>query len=660
MQGPIRRLARDRLERRDDARLPSAWVGGEQARAAVADLSWLVPDTGTAADCAESGSPVLFMLGEDGEAVSEEMVAHASAGKRVYLLVPPEWGQDRVDPEVLEAPKVLIRRMPEVPVSGVYSGGNASLWIGGDWKLRLDPAQADSFWQVFLRLFWYEATEEAWSGGSQLSWRPAGERPFDVNNLPRTAPVRLVGADARLEADAQGALVLLNSGAPPDAAPRRLWFPAGPDHHDLLSRLVRNGTEVVWEDRCLPDLVLGSDGGEILLPGTRARLRILLTSEQASDAARILEAPARWRFSVDLRLGDPAHTGSTLWLPGEAAARHIETEQVIEVDDVTASTLSAVSDASPATLPEPQPLALSVRYRWIVLPPRLPANTEEDALVDRWHKLDRNWSSRLGKVRDALQAAEDNRGRIGRAFSKLAGAILGFERTHNGLLEKVASMEDQLPSAAGSSGARLMLARLAEIEEQTRKLQSDLEEEERIARETEERDKQEVAWRSRVDDARGVLAKHRRALDDAERRRTVVADELATIKESQKSADKKAMKDLIARQRKLSDDSARTDKEIKRLGSRISDLEQRASEQFEFRSPASPATRPSPTGGRFVPPAANASPASVVPDEDLPTAGILRRHKNQRYLAIQTWEDLAAGEQDADRLSAKLVAQENE
>jgi hypothetical protein len=39
--------------------------------------------------------------------------------------------------------------------------------------------------------------------------------------------------------------------------------------------------------------------------------------------------------------------------------------------------------------------------------------------------------------------------------------------------------------------------------------------------------------------------------------------------------------------------------------------------------------------------------------------GSLRSHKGQRYLVIQTWEQLAAGEQTASRLAAKLVAPEN-
>lgn len=346
-------------------------------------------------------------------------------------------------------------------------------------------------------------------------------------------------------------------------------------------------------------------------------------------------------------------------MPGEAAARGIEPEQGIDVPEVAAGTLRGVAEAKPASVPAPQPLALSARYRWNVAPPRLPLGADEDPLVGRWRKLDEDWASRLGRIRDALQAADGDRGRIGRAFSRLVSAMLGFERTQSGLLAQVASMEAQHPSAAGPGGAPALLSRLAAIEEQATKLQGDLEEAERKAREDEERDKQDLAWRSRVDSANRDLPARRTALSDAEGKRPDISGELSSIESALKSADKKERKDLHAQQRKLSDDLARLNKEIGRLRAEVGDLEQRIAEPFEFRPPSSPTVRPAQRGGRFVPPASTSRPASAVPDEALPEVGALRNHRGQRYLAIQTWEELTAGEQAATRLSAKLVAPEN-
>ncbi|MCA9631675.1 MAG: hypothetical protein KC766_28660, partial [Myxococcales bacterium] len=266
---------------------------------------------------------------------------------------------------------------------------------------------------------------------------------------------------------------------------------------------------------------------------------------------------------------------------------------------------------------------------------------------------------RLAQVREALVAAEGDRGRIGRAFSRLVSAMLGFERTHGGLLARVSALEAQRPSAAGPTGAPALLTQLGEVEDAARRLQTDLDEAERKAREDEEREKQQAAWQSRVDAANRDLPDRRTALATAESRRTAIADELRGVEESLKSADKQAKKDLTANQRKLSDDLQRANKEVTRLRGEITALEQQAAERFEFRPPPAPTGRPAQPGGRFVPTASNARPTANVPDEALPEVGSLRSHKGQRYLVVQTWDQLAAGEQTASRLAAKLVAPEN-
>ena len=683
MQGPIRRLVRERVERRDDARLASAWIGLDRPSTAPTGLSWLshgpLPAVRVSSDAATSSSwvkglpaagpqpavrvasdsPVLVMLGADEADGLREIVTNASGGARVYVLAGAGWGKGQIDPQVLQAPKVLIRRVPEVPATAVLTSLGSRLWLGGGWSLRLEDAQADTLRQTFLRLFWHEATEEAWSGGRLLAWRVAGDRPFDVPELPPSATVRLCAPDARLEGAIRGATIHLSAGAPPDAAPRRLCIPASPNHHDRLAALSRAGTEVTWHERGLPDLIVGSGGSEALLHGSRGRLRIRLSPPQASEVGRVLDTMGRWTFQTDVRLGDPSLRAVSVWLSGEASARTVEAEQVIDVSEVTAATLRAMPDMTPSAMPTAQPLALSVRYRWTVVPPRVPPGTEEDALVGRWRKLDEDWTARLARVRESLEAANDDRGRIGRAFSRLMSAMLGFERTHGGLIAQVASMEAKRPSAAGPVGAPALLSRLAEIEEQTKKLRDDLEEAERKAREGEEREKQETAWRGRVGAATKDLPARRAELAAAEGRRPTITADLASIEEALKSADKDARKDLTASQRKLSDDLARANSEVTRLRAELSSLEQLAGERFEFRPPSPPGARPAQAGGRFVPPSSAPRTASVVPDEAPPEVGALRSQKGQRYLVIQTWEELAKGEQAAARLSAKLVAPEN-
>jgi hypothetical protein len=657
MEGPIQRIVRQHVEQRAHVRLPAAWIGGHAPPLTWTDGTWLTRMPGRTAPAGTA--PVLVLLGNGSQEARAALLAHATAGARVYALVGPGWGKDQADSQVLQARHVLVRRLAEVPASAVHVGTEAHLWLGGGFILRLDPTQAEALRQTFLRLFWHEATEEAWSGGRQFVWRPARERPFDVPEVPASAAVRWEPADARLAGDPRGALMHLNTGLPPDQAPRRLWFPAGPDYHERLAKLAQAGTEVLWADRGLPDLQVNGGAGEVLLPGTRGRLRVRLTAQQAPEVARLLEAPSAWRFHVDVRLGEASHQAAQFWLSGEGAARGLEAEQLIEVPDVPAASLRDVPATKPDSLPPAQPLALAVRYKWTVVPPRVPTGAQEDALVGRWRKLDDEWTARLKQCREALETAEGERGRISRAFSRLVSAMLGFGRTHDALLARVNDLEAQRPSAAGPTGAPALLDQLAEVEDAVRKLQTDLDEAERKAREDEERDKQQAAWQSRVDAANRDLPDRRTELANAESRRTAIEDELRGVEESLKSADNKVKKDLTANHRKLSDDLQRANKEVARLRNEIAALEQQAAERFEFRPPPAPTGRPAQPGGRFVPKASSARPTANVPDEALPEVGSLRSHKGQRYLVIQTWEQLAAGEQTASRLAAKLVAPEN-
>ncbi|MDR0965055.1 MAG: hypothetical protein LBM75_00850 [Myxococcales bacterium] len=92
--------------------------------------------------------------------------------------------------------------------------------------MELDQAQTDALRQTSLRLFWHEAHEEAQGhlGKIQLSWRVAGERPFDIPELLPTAPIRLEESGARLSAYPRGALVHLSQTEAPKVAPARLWM----------------------------------------------------------------------------------------------------------------------------------------------------------------------------------------------------------------------------------------------------------------------------------------------------------------------------------------------------------------------------------------------------------------------------------------------------
>lgn len=658
MQGQIRKTALHRVEQRIDVRLSSAWISNTSEPAAWKDGEWLTRTQPPLAGIPET--PVLAFLGNDWSEDHAQLIAHAGTAAHVYALVGPDWGNNHGDHQLLQVPRVLVRRIPEVPASAILVGSEARLWIGGGFILRLDTDQAEALRQNFLRLFWHEASEEAWADGQQYAWRPARDRPFDIPLLPSTLPVRLETPEARLRNNARESLLLLNAGPLPDSEPHRLWFPAGPNHHQRLAELVQAGVEVQWRDIGLPDILIAADGGEVLLPGTRGRLRIRLTDKQAGEVSQLLEAPPAWRFHTNISLGETSYRFADFWLPGEVAAHELESEQLVEIPEVPAASLRGMTDAAPTSVPDPQPLALAVRYQWFVAPPCVPTGSQEDPLITRWRKLDEDWIARLKRVSEALNNAEGERNRIGQAFSRLVGEMLGFERKRSSLRDRVGTLEAQRLSKAGPAEAVTLLTQLSEIEDAARKLQANLEDAERKAREDDEREKQQSAWRVRVNTAKQKLSDCQTRLTAAESRSCSTADDLRSVEESIKSADKGTVKDLKAKKLKLSDELQRHKKEVKHLQGEISALEKQAAEPFEFRQPQSPSTgRSVLSGGRFVPQPSSAPAATNVPNESLPETGNLRTHKGQRYLVIQTWEQLEAGESSASRLSAKLVAPEN-
>jgi hypothetical protein len=663
--GMIRRIARQRIERRDDARLTTAWLssGNKSSTVASGGTTHLTDSVYKGPLPVEAGTPVLVMLRTGHEAVMATLLAQATAGARVYVIAPATFGRSKLDPQLLACPTVLIRRVPEVPVATVITSGNAALWMGATsdgsapWRLQLDSVQTEALRQLFLRLFWHEATEEAWTGGKQLSFRPALERPVDVPEPSRTAPIRLQGADAKLPVD-RGALVHLSGGILPESVPQRLWFPASGSHHQALALLLHQKAEVVWTQRELPDLVVKRGQAWALLPGTKTRLMIELNAVQAADAERLLSAPPSWRFGLDVRLGDHSADSARIWLEDAATAFPIEPEQTIDMPVVESEQLRTTPEATPLTWPPAQPLALTVRYQWLAAPPCLPAGAEEDPLLGKWRQVDDEWSRRRSKIREALQASEGHRGKLKSAFSRLVRTMLGFDQTGQELHRKLGLLDQQQPSAAGPEKAHGILQQLRELEDQTRKLQADLDETERKTQEEEERAKQEQDWKRRIAEASSKLPEQRKALSEREAQAQKLSQELAVVEEELTSANKKDKADLQVQKKRASDDMTRVKKDIKRLQDDVALLEQQAAELFEFKATPKSAQTSAKAGGRFVPQAVPPQAVTGVPEEALPVAGLLRRRLGKRYLAIANWEELAQGERDASRLKAQLVATE--
>lgn len=682
--GPIQPLPRTQTDDRSDTRLASAWIGGvtEAAPPRVMPGTALALDADAPAMMPRSSEPVLVMLAGEHVAATRVLLHAADAGARVYVLAPPGWGESSADPGLAGRRKasVLVRRVPEVPVSGVLGGGAAYLWLGpsrtgpAPWRLGLDASQTAALRQVFLRLFWHHAIDEAWTGAAGLAFRAVGEGPFDVPEPTRTAPVLLLPGKPQLDASMRGALVNLTAGEPPESGPKQLWFVPSGEHHPRLTGLLRSGCEIVAGALALPDLCITSGAGRLLLPGERGRLAIDLNAAQAADLGRVLVGEPTWRFGAQVRLGDHAgQRGVRFWLAGAAAAEQLQDDQTLAIGDLHADSLRATLTLRPGSWPAPQPLALRARFSWRAMPPRLGAGSTEDPLIARWRELDGEHAARITRVRDDLTVTEHDRGRVGKAFARLMGAMLGFKRTQTELERTLDELGRACPSAAGPRRAPDLLERVAQVEARVRELWGNLADQERKAALEDERNRQELEWKMAVESARREVETRKRDLAAAQQRRPELVAELAALEvqpkhpdpkhpdpkqPDPKQPDPKQQRDLLARKKRGADELVTLDKKIQRLAAELATHEQRRDAPFVFKPPTDAGPRAPQSGARFVPAAPVTRSPDPVPAEALPEVGALRVHKRQRYLVIERWEDLAAGEPVAVRLQARLVAPE--
>lgn len=665
--GPIRPITHSHVVDRSDERLPSAWIGGIDPPVRTTQAATLTREIESPATPPQRSTPVLVMLTGDHPAATRALLHAADAGARVYVLAPPRWGEAKSDPGLASRRRamVLIRRAPDIPATAVLGGGVAWLWFGpphtgpAPWRLGLDAHQAAALRQLFLRLFWHHAIDEAWTGAADLAFRPASERPFDVPELPDAAPVRLLPGSPSLGTGPRGALVHLTAGEPPTDGPKRLWFIPSGDHHTRLLGLLHGGCEIVAGTLDLPDLFVAGSAGRALLPGTHGRLAVDLNATQAADAARILGGEPAWRFAADVRLGD--HAGRSdlrFWLANASSAAPLQPDQPLSVGDLAADTLRAALTLRPASWPAPQPLALRAVYSWQAVPPRLGAGSSEDPLITRWRELDEDHTRRIAQAREELTSADSHRSRVGKAFSRLMNAMLGFERAQKTVERTLSELDRTRPSVAGPSGAHDLLTKLADAEKRVGQLRGDLVEAERKATLEDERARQERAWKESVETARRAIETCNSELTTCKERVLELNTALAALEAEIKTADPNKTKDLHARKKRDTDQRTTHEKRIRTLVAEIAGHEKRRDAPFEFNPPATTGPRAAPAGARFIP-TSTATPAPTpIPTEALPEVGALRVHKRQRYLAIERWEDLTIGEQDAARLQARLVAQE--
>jgi hypothetical protein len=571
------------------------------------------------------------------------------------------------------------------------------------WCLFLDPVQADSFRQLFVSLFWQQAEDEAWTGGKSLVFRPPGAAPFDIPTPTSSAPLQLHPAGTQPTSVDPHALIHNPAGLIPQGTPRRVLIPPSGSGQSLLEQLFRAGTEIEWEERDLPFVLIESAHASIWLSSPQRTLSITLNEAQKQTISRILDSHTSWIFGIDLSLAEWASRDRvSIWLPNRQKAEPITKEELISLPDVQAKELPNAQRTEPSHFPDPHPLALTVRYKWTVLPPVVPSAAAEDPLVVSWRKLDEEFERRCKKQTESIDDASGHQSQLGKLFARLTSALLGFGHSSRSLKEELSALQQKRPSIAGPMEAHALFESLASLERRVGELHQSQADAEHKAREDQAREEQRQQWQQQQKDASSSLSNLQQQLAQNNQQRaelTQLSQEIAQkqasldaepkAEESKESASRKtpstktpstktpstktpreeessqkkdeARAELRTQQLRCADDLKKAERERSKLLAEIERCNERLAEEFVFHPPEKPTPRTGRGTGVALftnPPKHTSAAGSIIPNEAIPEVGLLRSHKGQRYLVIEQWSALAKAQQAAARLSAGLVTTE--
>lgn len=651
--GRIRPFERTRVLDRRTERLPTAWLGRDRAIDFTSFAkSPLIEGTDTRIEVPPSSEVIFVLIGDHSAALEASVFVRVPATARVYVLAHPRWGEGKGS--VLDSTmrkKILLRRLKaSFPVSGMLASGASAIWVGshaarkGSWRVPLDEEQQRAFHALFSHLFWHHAVDEAWTGSA---FRPCAAGPFDVQRPPSDAAMTLIDGQPDV---GDGDLIYWPDGSAVRGAPLRAWIPASGADHSVLEGLHAGGSEIVWGELGLPPCRAGDERGELLPRSSHWSLRVSLNAQQRAALVALLLAEPAWRFDVGRSL-DAIADDHLVWLPGSPQAEPLIAQASLHAPAVVADALAKCATSEPSSWPSPSPLALSALWRWSVSVPTAPNGATEDVLLSEWKKVDDDVARRLDAGRRKLDELERHEERLGRTFVKLAGALLGFGTSRDQLLQRLQSIDT--PSRVGPESSIALLESLSELEDGIARLARGLDDEERKAIEDRAREQQQSEY-----------AAHRQRLAQDLERKQGEADQAAAhaaeLHEAEANEDAALTEqDRKARKQKLSDERHKSSKHLEYLTKQVNELKKQLEEPFEFKPPSS-----TPSGGRsgkkggpaFVP-ESPAGRTTTIPRERLPKVGKLMAAAKQRYLVIRFWEELAAGEVEAARLNARLVAE---
>ncbi len=682
---PITSIIREARDDRRAVRLPTAWIRERPTPTPPPTRGPLRAITDAPLPL-DGEAPAIVLLGpHPPPRLLAAVTALASAERRTYVLFDRR-AQPAVDAlDLHKRAPVLLRRAPTLPLDGLVRGRGEPSGVAlphpraeaSRWWLALDAPQGAALYAWALHWFWETADGERWPGRDRRDrLHPPIAAPFDADPP--------VGGPLRASAPPKTLLERLiwhapDGRLPPPPSAGVVVPPSGHDHEALAV----HDAEIAWVDLELPAFAADDKGGCLRWRSDGTPWHLALTPAQGDALAELTTEAFHhfaWRFAVDSVLGEQR---GELWLPDAKAPAEVEAHVERDLGVVTADRLRSMQQTE-AERPPPPPLAQQITWRWTVEPPRLPKGASVDPLVTAWQGLDAAFEEQRARLGGHLDAVAERAQGFKARFEGFARALLGLDRSRNATRDALATLRP--PTTHGTpDAAREVLDTLTAITAQVDAHVTRSREAEYEARCAHAEHEQRTAFERARTEAQAREATATRARDEATARRAELADEHAALEAEGPPPDeaapppvkggkkgkkpKRAPSAYATRLASLTDELSALDRTIERAEADRAAAREAHAAPFVFAPPPRPGAqgldgRPRGSskkkgakGPRYAPtvePAAWSAPP--VPSEALPTVGALMRKRTQRYLVIERWGELDAGEADAERLDALLVA----
>ena len=355
-----------------------------------------------------------------------------------------------------------------------------------------------------------------------------------------------------------------------------------------------------------------------------------LNAEQAKAAKALLQKHSKspeWVGHSKIKLGD---AGDKIIRGGKEmtiSATQKENLGIIHLDKMPDSADTLHSHQPPMN-PSETNLARECTFEWICAPPVPPSSASQDGLHDDWEKVRGEVSKRLSALNE-LNTPSKIPG-FGRKAKDLQKSIdESVERL--GTVSDPKSLSDLVDKVEGlteSIGGNLDDIKAAEDEEVRAKL------------EKEQREAHDISVNKAKSSIKGLDGRLKKM--NAELKKHTAAAKKA----------KDVEKDRIE------GDISQLTPKINELASELKATREISTSVFEFKAPATlpPSNKGDNKTHKFLGDTRETKLQIKIPREGLPTAGTLYVEGENRYLAIENWQEVEQARKDAKRLTATLCA----